>query len=601
MLHWVGKRPLETASSFPAQLVEEFVPTHEQNNSNLLFHGDNKEVLGFLLTNGYRGAIDFIYIDPPFDSKADYVRNVTLRGIAVPLKGEGQTLIEQTQYSDIWANDTYLQFMYERLLLMRELLAGTGTICLHCDDTKSHLLRCVLDEVFGEKNFLNEIIHCYGEREKIQRSFNRKHQTIFWYAKDSSSEYTFNPEDIREEFAKTTIGKYKYEDEDGRFRIRGMNREEAGHLRAKTDISLEDESEFTYRDYLESREGPAPRDWFVKPFLNQAANERENYPTQKNPAVPRRFVLGCTKPGDLVLDCFIGSGTTAAVAQKLGRRWIGCDINKGAVQTTSKRLQNVIKGQLKASKQQKLPTQDEIAPIYSFKHYRINDYDLQIQHNEALELALEFVGVVPKRSDSFFEGELGKELVKVVPFTHPCTMLDIELVKNELKNRPNEDRNIAIISLGKDANIDAELAEYNKRAAINKIRLIDLRTDPKHGKFLVHEPAWADITVKNTTDGKATVTIDEFMSPTIIKRLELDETIFREKVTDFRSMIDVVLIDTSYNGEVFNICYSDVPAKKNDLVEAKYVVDVPKGSKRLAVKVIDMLGEEVLQTIDINR
>src|ERR1017187_8292436 len=151
MLHWIGKQPLETVKSFPAQLVETFntkdapkVPTFNNMNkdwSNLLFHGDNKEVLSTLLVNGFRGKIDLIYIDPPFDSGADYIRTVSLRGNKQKLDGEEQTLIEQVQHSDIWANDNYLQFMYERLILLRELLSDKGSIYIHCDWHKCHHLR----------------------------------------------------------------------------------------------------------------------------------------------------------------------------------------------------------------------------------------------------------------------------------------------------------------------------------------------------------------------------------------------------------------------------------------------------------------------------
>ncbi len=219
---------------------------------------------------------------------------------------------------------------------------------------------------------------------------------------------------------------------------------------------------------------------------------------------------------------------------------------------------------------------------------------MSIQHNEAFELALEYVGVTRKKTDSFFEGELGKKLVKVVPLNHPCTLLDIQAVETELKNRPDEDRDITMISLGKDSNVDKYLADYNKRNAVNKIDLIELRTDEKYGNFLIHQPAWADVKINKIDGDKISVKLDNFNSPTIIQRLKLDETIFRERVTDFRAMIDVLLIDTNYNGEVFNICYSDVPTKKTDLINGSYELPVSPESKQVAVKIIDMLGEEVL-------
>ena len=197
MLHWVGKKPIEKVQNYPAQLTETFgfaqgkeinsninFKDLEKNWSNLIFHGDNKEILSSLLVSGFRNKIDLIYIDPPFDSAADYVRKVELRGTKNKVEGEGQSVFEQTQYTDIWANDTYLQFMYERLILLRELLSDKGSIYLHCDWHKSHHLRFLLDEVFGEENFRNEIIWGYrsGGASK-KESLPRKHDTIFHYKK----------------------------------------------------------------------------------------------------------------------------------------------------------------------------------------------------------------------------------------------------------------------------------------------------------------------------------------------------------------------------------------------------------------------------------
>lgn len=196
MLHWVGKRPLDYVTAFPAQLVETFNPTGEDlpspefgggaGGGGLLSHGDNKDVLAWLLAHGYRGKVNLIYIDPPFDSGADYVRKVQLRGVrgTAKLEGEAYTLGEQIQYTDIWANDTYLQFMYERLLLLKELLTEDGMIYLHCDWRKIHHLRCLLDEVFGSENFINEIIWQHqimgGSHDK---RFPKAHETVLWYAK----------------------------------------------------------------------------------------------------------------------------------------------------------------------------------------------------------------------------------------------------------------------------------------------------------------------------------------------------------------------------------------------------------------------------------
>jgi SAM-dependent methyltransferase len=331
----------------------------------------------------------------------------------------------------------------------------------------------------------------------------------------------------------------------------------------------------------------------------------ELYPTQKTISLLSRLISAASDPNDLVLDCFLGSGTAAAVAQKLGRRWIGADINNGAVQTTVKRLQGVMQEQSEKLKSKKpalpgMEVEESPEPAQlSFAVYRVNDYDLQIQHNEAFNLAVEHLGMTRTKTDAFFDGTLGKKLVKIVPFNHPVTPLDLEEVKNELKNRPEEERDIVVVGLGKEYAVQAWLEEWNKLRKQgnipNKIEVIELRSDPKYGGFFTHEPAKVKVSFKRNKD-TVEITIDDFISPTILERLRQqnkDNPLFQPQVSDWRSMVDSVMIDADYNGEVFNITLADVPERKNDLVEGKYIVEAKKGAT-VAVKVTDMLGEEVL-------
>ena len=601
MLIWVGKKPLERLTAFPAQKIEEFAPplsapvkgglgAVEWNDwpsnypkNGLLFHGDNKEVLAHLLANGYRGKVKVIYIDPPFDSGADYVRRVDLRGAKVKdLSTEDYSLGEQIQYTDIWANDNYLQFMYERLMMMRELLADGGAIFLHCDNTRGHLLRMLLDEVFGEKCFLNEIIWSYKRWPSNSDSFQSMHDTIFYYINKISKKHTFNRmyEAASESYMKRFGGKTQMLDE------------ETGTRK----ITLDEETK-----------GMPLRDVWELSIIAGFKGERTSYPTQKPEELLERVISVSSNPGDIVLDCFIGSGTTAAVAQKLGRRWIGCDINKGAIQTTSKRLQSIIteqiEEQVKNTKQVKLDLgetviEQRIIPAqYSFSVYRVNDYDLQIQHNEAVNLACEHIGITRTKTDSFFEGTLGKKLVKIVPFNHPVTQLDLEQIKNELKVRPNETRDIVVVALGKELATNAWLSGWNKLRTKgdvpNKIALIELRTDKKYGKFIEHKPATAKVSIKREKE-KARIVIDNFISPTIIERLSQQEGPLRPQIKDWRSMVDCVMIDPNFDGKVFTVALSDVPEKKNDFVEGEYEISIGKDKCTVAIKIIDMLGEEII-------
>ena len=344
MLTWVGKKPLARVRAYPAQAIERFDATAGQTvplqdadwgdwpkdlpKGGLLYHGDNKDVLAHLLANGFRGKVKLIYIDPPFDSGADYVRKVQLRGAkgTVKIDGEDYTLGEQVQYSDIWANDNYLQFMYERLLLLRELLREDGWIALHCDSARSAELRMLLNEVFGPGSFRNEVIwHYSGWNRFLEGTLNRRHDTIFFYAKSEESKLSRVSVPWESKEAYVAARKQKvHVSNDGREYV-------------LSDAGSGQRVE-RFLDEAISDGRPIDDVWKIDK-LNNSATEGRNYETQKPEALVARIVDACSVAGDIVLDCFSGSGTTALAAQNSGRRWICCDINRGAVQTTSKALQ----------------------------------------------------------------------------------------------------------------------------------------------------------------------------------------------------------------------------------------------------------------------
>jgi len=228
------------------------------------------------------------------------------------------------------------------------------------------------------------------------------------------------------------------------------------------------------------------------------------FQTQKPEALLEKIIKASSNPGDIVLDCFIGSGTTAAVAQKLGRIWIGCDINKGAVQLTSSRLQKIIKEQIRNT--HSLINNSSNESVFSFAVYKINNYDLKLLQTEAIELAVQHIGIQRTRTDNFFDGTLGKKLVKIIDFNHPLTLLDLQLIQDELKNRPDEDRDITIVCLGKELAVDPWIEDWNKRHPVNKISVIELKTDKKYGSFLIHKPAEAKIKIERK-DNKAIIGI----------------------------------------------------------------------------------------------
>ncbi|MCY3741250.1 MAG: site-specific DNA-methyltransferase [Candidatus Poribacteria bacterium] len=541
MLHWVGKRPIDTISNYPAQLVDTYnvenpekEPTYDKfkDGPNLFFQGDNKEILSTLLVQGFRGKIDFIYIDPPFASGVDYVRKVELRGGKVALEGEEHSDLEKVQYKDIWTNDNYLQFMYERLILMYELLSKKGCIYLHCDWHKSHHLRFLLDEVFGEENFKNEIIWSYRTGGVGKNFWPRKHDVLLFYSK--SSEYTHRALQERIYYEKPFFNEQV--DEEGRY---------------FADVYIRD----TWDD--------------IKPVIN-VSKEREDYPTQKPEALIERIIKASSNEDSIVLDCFVGSGTTAVVAERLGRRWIAADINRGAIQTTIKRLQ-------------KLPNMQR-----GIVHYGVNNYDAST-HLERKDIVIKKYGVQTDRQEAFFDGTLDGTLVKIIDLTKPFTPLDIQTIKDELENRPDESRNITVFCYGINSGIQAELKAENRRRAVNKIFVRDIGSEG----ITTFEPASAEVNFDRKGDS-VKITIADYISPTILARMDIDRTIFDEQIDDFRAQIDCVSIDTDYSGEYFKIVESDVPKKKEDFVEGEYTVSLPRPDAHVAVKIIDMLGEETV-------
>ena len=598
MLHWVGKKPLEAVRHYPAQLSEAFgvetppvepdYDAFKKSGWNLLFSGDNREILSSLLVAGFRGKIDLIYIDPPFDSGADYVRRVQLRGLGNgnggKLTGAGQSLVEQTQYEDIWANDNYLQFMYERLILLRELLSDTGNIFLQADDKKGHYLKILLDEIMGEDNYVNDIVWRKGREggggTTVNPPLPTEYQNIYLYAKNRGSRKWNAP---RGPYSPSTLSSLKT-DEKGWFYMRGrMGRQprqweiEAGVAR-KTYVSDnpgESKQEVIQRLTSEGGKFVLLGDVWDSSLVKNTT--KTDYPTEKPEELLEIAIEAGTNEGEIVLDCFCGSGTAAAVAEKLGRRWIAADLNKGAVQTTSKRLQDVINGK----------NGDLMDNGRGFAHYRVNNYDFA-QQNGLKKIVISKYGIRKDNGDLFFDGRLGDNLVKIVGLDRPLNRQDLSLIEEEIRtSRPDDTRDIAVFCNGCELSVIAELDR--RKRPVNKIIVRDIQKDT----ITTEKPAEAEVSIAKRGK-KVKINILDYISPSILARMELDRTIFNEQIDDFRAQIDCALFDTDYNGKHFNIVESDVPGKKRDYVRGDYEFALPRPGARVAVKIIDMLGEETI-------
>ncbi|NMA31592.1 MAG: site-specific DNA-methyltransferase, partial [Candidatus Methanofastidiosa archaeon] len=538
------------------------------------------------------------------------IRRVKLRGIKIEkLEGEDYSPDEQLMYLNNFGEDLFLQFIYERMLLLKELLKNEGCIFVRFDYHFSHYIKIILDEVFGKENFVNEI--SVNRTKKIfegVRGLNVAFDSLFVYTKNTDTKLknvyksrpkvkwlpmhspgvrhpreriVFDTTFIPPEGRHWTFVQERIDNEllpEGRIRVSPNDQNILEYLQSENEL-------------LDTNWSDIPgntTDWSDIPGYT---SNNTGYPTENSEKLLERIINMGSIKNDIVLDCFSGSGTTPVVAQKLGRRWIACDINKGSIQITSKRLQETIEKQYSNDKQLKLG--EDINRYYSFGIYKINNYDLQILRTEAIELAIKHIGIKRTKTDIFFDGILGNNIVKIIDFNHPLTLIDLQVIQEELKKRPEENRNITIVCLGRELAVESWIKDYNNKHYVNKFEVIELRTDSRYGRFLIHTPAYADVRIERKGN-KALIKIRDYISPTIIERLNQNSRIFKVEIPDFRAMIDLILIDSDHNEKLFNICYSDIPKKKDDYVKAEYIMSIPKRETIIAVKIIDMLGEEVL-------
>ena len=321
-----GRRPpVVLPSSTPALSCVESVNVVDDNDAahhphwrNMLIWGDNKLALAALLER-FRGQVRLIYIDPPFDAGMDFTMQLSLGEEGTDGQPDPAS-VEAVAYRDVWGHgmDSYLHMLYERLVLMRELLCDDGSIFVHCDYRVDAVLKLLLDEVFGRKNQRNQIIWHYQSGGRQHDQFSRKHDIIYWYSK--TARWVFNKDAVGElRGARKRNHMKRQVDEEGRvyFTIKSAGK--------------------VYRYYEDERLTP-PDVWTDISHLQQKDPQRTGYATQKPVALLERIIKAASHEGDLVADFFCGSGTTLAVAEQLGRRWIGGDVGHYAIHATRKRL-----------------------------------------------------------------------------------------------------------------------------------------------------------------------------------------------------------------------------------------------------------------------
>ncbi len=600
MLRWKGQRPFRSTQYYPAQIKE--VHGHETNGwLNQIFWGDNLQVMSHLLKK-YRGKVKLIYIDPPFDSKAEYKRKISVKGNTI---ANDHTVFEEKQYTDIWTNDEYLQFIYERLILLRELLSDDGSIYLHCDWHKSHYIRCIMDEIFGQENFLNEIVWKRSGVHASKKGFGPVHDTILLYKKGNS--FVWNPQYVpyEQEYIDSWFNKI---DDNGRkyglvvcsapgerkgtlahFEWNGQYPPAGRHWAYVKDkmIDLQEKGLLEHssngvpyvRKYLDESLGvPANDIWTDTGHIKSKSFENFNYPTQKPEKLIKRIIEASSNPGDLIFDCFMGSGTTQAVAMKLGRRFIGADINLGAIQTTTSRLLSIAK-ELREKTNEQFYT--------GFSVYNVNHYDIFRNPVQAKELLLEALEIEPLERNVVYDGQKDGRMVKIMPINRIATRADLnelitgfdyKLFEKRKEERPNQPvEKVLLVCMGHEPDIAAAL-----KSEINyfiDVQIVDIL---RHNSNLEFK---RDSEAKVVTRGNELV-IERFYPMNLLQKLSL----LHENVEDWRELVESIMIDWNYDGVVLEPSITDVPGR-NELVAGSY--EIPKDAGTIRIKITDLLSESL--------
>ncbi len=466
--------------------------------------------------------------------------------------------------------------MYERLILLRELLADNGSIFLHCDWHKNHHLRALLDEVFGSDNCRNEIVwkKYSGVKNQASQKYTTQTDSIFWYSK--SSNVTFNVQ-YRPMSQKYIDDEYKYFDEDGRryALLRGRGYQNSGKQAKKK--------------YLDENPGsPITSLWDDDDLqLNTSSSERVGYPTQKPLALLDRIISSHSNPGDLVFDCFMGSGTTLLSALKLGRRFIGADINLGSIDITNKRLVKMA--------EELNETIHEGIQYTGFELYNVNNYDVFRNPIQAKDLLIQALELQPLPGNDLYDGTDDKGfMVKIMPINRIATRVDLnELItgfprdkfdklKAEAPNKAVE--HVKLICMGHEPDLGANLKLQMKEEGYNiDVEVVDILRDKVNLEF--RRDSEADVQIEGDR-----LVIREFFPMNLLQKLSLEKT----NVEEWRELVDSIKIDFNFDGAVFSPTIIDIPEGK-DLVKGSYIIPADAGT--IKVKITDLLSESCEITI----
>jgi len=634
--------------------------------TNKLIWGDNKLILSSLKNGPLReeieknGGIKLIYIDPPFDVGADFSMEIEIGDDSFTKK---PNVLEEIAYRDTWGkgSDSFISMIYERLVLMRDLLAEDGSIYVHCDWRVNSYIKNILDEIFGRASFRNEIIwHYQTYQGQVKNYFPRKHDTILLYAKSNNPIFHLLKDDNPEQTIDFTRWNMYLNE----------NNEITGSNYPKTDSRF---NGYYNRFIKENHRKPGPDDvifkiegntidsvWDIKAVDPKDLKEKVDYPTQKPEKLLSRIIKASSNKNDLIADFFCGSGTTCAVAEKLGRKWIGADLGKFGIHTTRKRM---IEVQRQLKEEGKDYRAFEILNLgkYERAHYiginlnlKEEEIQAQIAHKERDFVSLILSAYKAEKIQNFecFHGKKAGRFVAVGPVNLPVTRLYVEEIIQEcIKNRISRVDILAFeYEMGLFPNIQEDAKSKGIDLALKYIprEVFDKRAIEKN-QIVFHDVAYIEVK-PHYNDNMFSVELTNFSvyynqdhSDTIMENLrnntskivvksgkvikiskDKNGVISREGLTDtwtdwidywsvdfnFESKKETIRIKKEQSDEfekiwtgdyVFENEWQSFRTKKNrslDLITPKY--EFEKGRRKIAIKVVDIFGNDTMKVIEVN-
>jgi adenine-specific DNA-methyltransferase len=591
---------------------------------NRLIWGDKKYVLPSLLPE-FAGKINLIYIDPPFATGADFSFTAAIPESDQSFSKE-PSIIEQKAYRDTWGRglDSYLQWFYETAIFLRELLSEDGTVYVHCDSGVNSHLRLILDEVFGKVNFINELIWRRTGTHGTTRSYGVIHDTILFYAK--SETYNFHPlstilekEYIESHYTQHEVDGRRYQLISAHGQGQGPSRRfgdkviappKGRHWAYSQDVidKLLAEGMIVFtsngmpriKRYADQATMPIPTIWQDIAVINSQAEERLNYPTQKPEALLQRVIKASSNEGDIVLDCFCGSGTSAVVAEKLGRHWITCDLGRFAIHTTRKRLLSI--DYVKPFVVQNLGKYERQAwqvAEFSDPTHRAN---VQICYRNFI---LQLYHATPIDGYTWLHGIKGGKLIHIGSVDAPIALGEVKAIVNEfwrVRGKDVGEHSNGIDVLGWDFAFDLNetakqmAADANIRLAFKKIpREVLEKKAVEQGDIAFYELAALAVEVKPLKKFVSVELQNFFMPPD-----DVPEDV-KNAITHWRQWIDYWAIDWDYREDTFHNQWQSYRTKKQPdmLLKATHTYEKP-GTYTIVIKVIDILGNDTTKAITVD-